>query len=345
MSNEEARLEKFEERMGKFMRALRSPKLAMDKRIKAAEVLGESGHIKAIPVLRSVYQAEKKKGRNGDRDLMRATEYALGQFKALEMLIEREPSETYMEALGKEENEMVIDLLRDIALNNKKGKKKRISVSVLNRVAMVLAFSMVFLGILNVMSGSGGSTDPASSGNGGDAQPVTTPESQPAATVEVTAEITPEGPPTAVPTETLTPTPTITPIPDETVRVVILELNDALNSVTEPRGPVELLEVYWLDAQAAGRTTGCNVLQPEIPDDIFIEDNLLNNVDGLRVAQTNVNALLGLVRVGWQRFGEACNSDVENVLQLESVNGLAVVEAIKSAEIAARDALTVVSQR
>lgn len=144
-TNADALIERFEKQVQRNMRIILSRKIDNDKRIQAAKWLGESGAPKAITALRKVYRGEK------DPKVKAAVEYALGQFKAMDLAIERDPGEPVVDALSRPENEPIYELLTDITLKGKFGKRKRISPSILRRIAMFFTMTLVILIVLNVL--------------------------------------------------------------------------------------------------------------------------------------------------------------------------------------------------
>ncbi|MFW5748732.1 MAG: hypothetical protein ACOCYT_03880 [Chloroflexota bacterium] len=294
------RLAAFENRVSKFIKVLLQSR-NVEKRIAAARWLGESGAPNAIYGLRSVYQQEIKKGRKANKPLLDSVTYALGQFKALDESILREPGESVEDALERMENAPVYDLLMNIAVRGDMGKRKPIAPAMLNRVAMVLAFSLVILGVLNVAVRGGG--DPPTPDEQQAQNPLPTNTASPVADSTETPQPEPA-------TETpVPPTPTETPIPPEVVIPYVRDLTSAVNTITEPRGPLDLLRQYWQDAAVAGQTDGCSQTPPTIPDDVFVDPTLLNEVAGMREAQSQVNTALGLLRQGWSLFRDTCAND------------------------------------
>ncbi|MBT3223771.1 MAG: hypothetical protein HN348_32280, partial [Proteobacteria bacterium] len=90
--------------------------------------------------------------------------------------------------------------------------------------------------------------------------------------------------PTPPPTETPAPTDTPIPIPTETLEpaaiaphVNMLRFN--IEFVTSPReGALTLLTQYWTDVGAAGTTVGCQTIQPEIPEDYTIPQDVVDQL-------------------------------------------------------------------
>lgn len=140
----EERIRAFDAQVERQMQILRSGKIPEERRIQAAYWLGNSGAPKAISILSLAYE----KARN--KKIKSAVAYALGQFKALEEAIEREPDEPISEALGREENLHVIELLEDITMGRNQVKKSRLSRTLFTRIQIGLAISLIVLLVLNV---------------------------------------------------------------------------------------------------------------------------------------------------------------------------------------------------
>ena len=138
-------LERFEAEVDRRMRIAQSKKADASDRLEAVRWLGESGSPKAIVALRKVYNGET------DKRLKSAAEYALGQFKMLDMTIERDEGEDVLEALERPENEWVVDLLQEITLSGG-GTPKRGAPVFVKRLIMLLTLSLVFLIVLNVLA-------------------------------------------------------------------------------------------------------------------------------------------------------------------------------------------------
>lgn len=114
-----AALGRFTAQVDEKIKILRAPKrYSTAERREAALWLGDSGDARAIPALLLVYRKDNK-----NRDVQQAAAYALGQFKALDKAIKRGKDESVEAALGQPKNEHVFDLLTDIAINGRRGKK------------------------------------------------------------------------------------------------------------------------------------------------------------------------------------------------------------------------------
>jgi hypothetical protein len=114
-----AALGRFTAQVDEKIKILRAPKrYSTAERREAALWLGDSGDARAIPALLLVYRKDSK-----NRDVQQAAAYALGQFKALDKAIKRGKDETVESALSQPKNEHIFDLLTDIAINGRRGKK------------------------------------------------------------------------------------------------------------------------------------------------------------------------------------------------------------------------------
>lgn len=136
---------RFEALVDQKMRLLLTRKADANQRRDAALWLGESGAPKAITALRKIHRGEK------DKRIRDAAEYALGMFKALDLAIEREPGEQVTEALQRDENKAIYEMLLNIALKGDMGRRKRIPTSALIRIQMFLVALLIVLGVLNAL--------------------------------------------------------------------------------------------------------------------------------------------------------------------------------------------------
>jgi hypothetical protein len=136
----------FDAEVTEKMKVLRSRKADIQRRVDAAYWLGESGAPKAIMALQQVYRQEK------NRQIRSAAEYSLGMFKALDLAIARRPGETVQEALERDANIPVRELLEDITIKGRRGRRKRIPTSLLVRLQLLLVFTLIVLAALNFLS-------------------------------------------------------------------------------------------------------------------------------------------------------------------------------------------------
>ncbi|HRF96787.1 MAG TPA: hypothetical protein PLZ51_16380, partial [Aggregatilineales bacterium] len=135
------KIAEFDARVTQRMKVLANPKRTTEERIAAAQWLGECGEPKAILALMRVYKKEAK-----NKPLHQAVVYALGQFKALDQAIQRNPGESVGEALGNPENALVLELINNITLENAFGERKKISASLLSRIRLGLL--LLFMGLV-----------------------------------------------------------------------------------------------------------------------------------------------------------------------------------------------------
>lgn len=135
----------FEARVNKQIKILKARKAGAERRVKAAQWLGESGAPQAIEPLVEVYRKEPK-----NTPLRRAVVYALGQFKALDDMIERDAGESIEVALEREDNSFVSDMLVNIALNGVSPRRRAVSRRALLVLTLVLLLTLVGLVAANV---------------------------------------------------------------------------------------------------------------------------------------------------------------------------------------------------
>jgi hypothetical protein len=327
MSNDD-RASKLEAAVQKRMGQLNDIRTPMPTRVKIARWLGEIGAIQSISVLSRVYETEQAKSRGQqNKDLLEAVTYALGQFQALRDELAPAPDETVDEALVREENAATYNRLIDLQTTGKTASRKSTSGRALWRLATVLTVSLIALiGINVVMMGS---DDTAAS-----EIIEATEEPDPP-----TATLPPNVTPSATPTPSITPTPTVDPVLGEPY---VRELTNVLTTITESRGPVELLRQYWRDAQTTNNISACNDPVPAIPDAVVVPDDLQNTIPGLRDATTQVNTALSLLRDGWQVFAEACEAG--NLIDQSSL-GIELMNTVDLAIEGARVQLLDLQQR
>lgn len=131
-------LEDFEDEVDANIKRLMSAKnVDANERRKIAYWLGESGSPKAITSLALVYKRDKK-----NKSVQQAAAYALGQFKALDEAIEREPDEPVAEALTRSENAYLVEMLTDVALYDDRGKRLRVRPRVLALLMLLLVLTL-----------------------------------------------------------------------------------------------------------------------------------------------------------------------------------------------------------
>lgn len=160
-----AMLERFEAMVDDRMKLLLSRSADAKVRAEAAYWLGNSGVPKAITALRKIYKGEK------DPKIKKAAQYALGQFKALDLSIERQENEPVLDALEREENAVIRELLEEIALSG--GPKAAGTPRALRAGQVLLGVLLVALIGINVAV-MAGVLDGSSGGGAVAAQPTAT---------------------------------------------------------------------------------------------------------------------------------------------------------------------------
>ncbi|MBC7871530.1 MAG: hypothetical protein H7Y09_11880 [Chitinophagaceae bacterium] len=139
-------IERFDAMVDQKMKLLISRKEESQARVEAAYWLGESGAPKAITVLRKVYKGER------DKKIQKAAGYALGMFKALDEAIDREGDEPVADALQRDENSLIRQLLEGIVLNGDHGKRKRLPTRTLILLQGILVLTLIGLIAANVLT-------------------------------------------------------------------------------------------------------------------------------------------------------------------------------------------------
>ncbi len=147
-SSGERTVEEFEAELERQIRILLTPKQSVEARVEAAYWLGDSGAPKAIRSLRTAYMREK------NPEIKSAAEFALGQFRALDQAIVRDEGEAVQDALGRDENKWVIDLLKEIALYGRRTRKLRVPVRVMLMLQGVLLLTFGGLVAANLSMGN-----------------------------------------------------------------------------------------------------------------------------------------------------------------------------------------------
>jgi hypothetical protein len=137
--DKQQRMADFEAEVAEKIRVLLSRKAHRPKRREAAYWLGESGDPKAITALRKAYLGEK------DKQIKRAAAYALGQFKALDQAIKRDRGEPVSDALQRDENRNIVELLTEITLEGRRGRRLPVSTGALLRFQGVLVLLLLIL--------------------------------------------------------------------------------------------------------------------------------------------------------------------------------------------------------
>ncbi len=129
---QDEREQAFNKQVDDRIRDLQNRKLSIKQRRAAAAWLGESGEPRAIPFLLKTYKAEK------DADLRDTIHYALGQFKALKIALDK----------GGKEQDRALQLIEGIVREGKFGRRLAIPVSTLIRAQVGLVISLLFLLII-----------------------------------------------------------------------------------------------------------------------------------------------------------------------------------------------------
>ncbi len=122
-------LDVFETKVNNNIKLLSSPDART--RRKAAAWLGEAGDPSAIIELRKLYE------RDPNYKVRRTAGESLGMMRALE------------QGLAGDDNEVVYDLLEDVQLRNKLGKRTSIPLPVLSRIILGLLTSLIVLLVFN----------------------------------------------------------------------------------------------------------------------------------------------------------------------------------------------------
>lgn len=154
-----------------------------------------------------------------------------------------------------------------------------------------------------------------------------------------TATATPE--PSSTPTETPSPTPTLDP---QLINQDVTAMSFVIDEVNAREGAYTLLNTFWTDVQAAGRTEGCRARTfPQVPEDYPpIDAELLAAAPELEQIREQINIGLGLLRQGWTLFIDSCNSDL---LVQNLQTGLQIVATADLAFSNATDLLNALRRR
>lgn len=143
----EAAIAQFTQMVDEKLRILMHPKrYSAKERRDAAYWLGFSGETRAISGLVKVYRSDKK-----NKDVQQAAAYALGRFKALDEAIERRPNELVMDAIEREENAYIGELLMSIALSGGGTGRSRISARVLYTLMALLTVTLAVMLVLMIV--------------------------------------------------------------------------------------------------------------------------------------------------------------------------------------------------
>jgi hypothetical protein len=115
----------------------------------------------------------------------------------------------------------------------------------------------------------------------------------------------------------------------------LVPLYDLVSTMTDPRGPNRLLQQYWQDGKVANRTDGCNLNQPDIPDNYTLPEGTTPS-EQLSQAVALVNEGLNGVRRNWADFEAACAA---RTLSQSAARGLQIADAADQAFMTAAVAL------
>ncbi|NWG18078.1 MAG: HEAT repeat domain-containing protein [Chloroflexi bacterium] len=272
-------LETFEAEVKKNIKLL-SSKDARTRR-KAAAWLGEAGDPTAITALVQAYKNDQ------DGQVRENARYALGMFRALE------------EAWN-EDQERVGQLLEDVALKGKMGRRPRIPTRGLVKAAISLLLSAAVVAGVALS----GLLQPGGRSNANTPPPATeTPDLS-----QTIAENTPT-PETIAPTEIPTEAgPSPTPLPSHQH---VDALQRIIDDMTAFRGPTTLLIQFWTEAQSSGTTVGCQEWRqspPTIAADYALPQDIADALPNLKLAADLVNTGLKGMREGVNAFTTACNT-------------------------------------
>jgi hypothetical protein len=280
----------FEKNVLRNIKVLISPRANREQRIEAAYWLGESAKPKAITALRKVYNRDKK-----DKKLHQAVAFALGQFKALDLAIEREEGDSVTEALYREENSDVLDLITTITMNGPTVSKPKPAFGLLNIGLLVVLVILVIVNVALVAVGSGDDESNVTA--------TTAPTASPAAAIDDDSTPTPTSTATDTPTPTIEPTATLDPRElTRHLQIISTNIGDAMDG----RAPHPLLVQYWNDVTRAGATAGCNAIRPTIPSDYTVPEDILLYYPDLEEITDKTNLGLQLLRDSWNVFENAC---------------------------------------
>lgn len=300
-------LDEFNAEVDHRIAVLRSVKQPDKARIAAAKWLGESGDIRAIKALVQVYRHSKS-----SRGLRAAAKKALSHYKALDENIFRDPNEDVEDALGKEENLWVVELLQELAFNEERPRPRGRTLLLMNGVlAILLALLFVIyrnapvdaVSINELMSGVG---------LGGTPQATAIPTATATPAVDAFGNPLPTATPTFTPTATNTPEPTFTPTATEVtldhVRLHLREMYAVMSRVDAQRGILDQLRINWESVRTnpASGPQMCIATPPELPEDYVLPAGVPEREPALAEARDWINTGLSALRDGWRYWREGC---------------------------------------
>lgn len=300
-------LDDFNAEVDRRIAVLRSVKQPDKVRIAAARWLGESGDIRAIKALVQVYRHSKT-----SRGLRAASKKALAHYKALDEAIFRDANEDVEDALSKEENLWVVELLQELAFNEERPRSRGRTLLLMNGVlAILLALLFVIyqnapvdaVSIDQLMSGGG---------IGGGSQTTAVPAATATPAVDEFGNPFPTATPTFTPTATSTPEPTFTPTATEVtldhVRQHLRDMYAVLSRVDSQRGMLDQLRINW-ESVRTDPTAGprlCIAEPPEVPEDYVLPAGVPEREPALAEARDWINTGLSALRDGWRYWSEGC---------------------------------------
>lgn len=329
-------LENYAAEVNRRIAVLRSVKQSDKLRIAAAKWLGESGDISAIKALIQVYRHPKS-----SRGLRKSTKKALAHFKALDDSIFRDPDEAVEDALSKDENQWVIELLTDLAVNEERPKSRGRTLLLMNGMLAIL-LALLFV-IYQYVPEDAVSINQLVNSVGATALPTATPT--PA--VDEFGNPLPTATATFTPTATSTPEPTFTPTATEVtldhVRVYLREMYSTLSRVDSQGEVLSQLRSNWERVQADAKLGPplCLATPPVIPEDVVLPAGVPEREPALAEARDWINTGLAATRDGWRYWTEGCAAgNLPNRIN----NGLQSVLVAKNAFDMARSFLNLIAQ-
>lgn len=302
-------IQEFTAEVNRRVAVLRSSRQTNKARIAAARWLGQSGDTGAIKALVQAY----KNPRNS-RGIRAAAKEALTHFKALDRAIQRDDDESVEQALGRDENYWIVELLQDIAYNERAPRRRGRTLLFMNGVlAILLAVLFVIwqnapadaVSIDSIVKnfGIGATAVPL---------PTETPRVNELGTPLPTDTPAPTPEPSATPEPTITPTPTpeptATPVTMDNVRTQLREMYDVLGIIDRQRGVLDQLRINW-DSVTRDPTAGarlCSAVPPNVPEDIELPSGFAEREPALAQARDWINIGLATLRQGWTYWREGC---------------------------------------
>lgn len=296
-------LAEFNAEVDRRIAVLRSLKQKPKARVEAANWLGESGDTRAIKALVQVYTSSKS-----PRGVRAAAKTALSKFKALDIAIDRAEGEEVEVALGRDENEWVVELLTEIAYNERKPRRRGRGMLLLSGVLAILLAVLIVIYQAAPADSVSISEVVKNLGIGATAVPTEAP-TQP---VDEFGNPLPTFTPTMTftPTETHTPTlePTATPVTLENVRSQLRDMYAVLSQIETQRGVLDQLEINWRSLQTdPGQAANlCRAVPPTVPADVELAPGFAEREPSLGFARDAINGALARLRTAWTTWQEGC---------------------------------------